>query len=194
MTIRDSVVAVSGNAVTVTVPHASVDDALSVTLLPPSDGGFQTVAVAQHSQQCLDNTDLSTADGNRQQQDFCEGGAQQQWNFRPVPGVAGTYTVVNQQSGKCLEVAGASADDGAAVQQRTCTDGATNQQFAPRRVTYSGNDVHDYQLVARHSGKCVDVSGVSTAARGAVIQWTCKPVTQNSPLNQTWRLWGRGPA
>ncbi|MET9000151.1 RICIN domain-containing protein [Amycolatopsis sp. NPDC004169] len=194
VTIRDSVVAVSGNAVTVTVPHASVDDALSVTLLPPSDGGFQTVAVAQHSQQCLDNTDLSTADGNRQQQDFCEGGAQQQWNFRPVPGVAGTYTVVNQQSGKCLEVAGASADDGAAVQQRTCTDGATNQQFAPRRVTYSGNDVHDYQLVARHSGKCVDVSGVSTAARGAVIQWTCKPVTQNSPLNQTWRLWGRGPA
>jgi len=66
--------------------------------------------------------------------------------------------------------------------------------FTPRRVTYGGNDAHDYQLVARHSGKCVDVSGVSTAARGAVIQWTCKPVTQNSPLNQTWRLWGRGPA
>ncbi|SED05168.1 Glycosyl hydrolases family 39 [Amycolatopsis tolypomycina] len=194
VTIRDSVVAVSGNAVTVNVPHAGLDDALSITLLPPSDGSFQTVAVAQHSQQCLDNTDLGTADGNRQQQDFCEGGAQQQWTFRPVAGVAGAYTVVNQQSGKCLEVAGASADDGAAVQQRTCTDGATNQQFSPRRVTYGGNDAHDYQLVARHSGKCVDVSGVSTAARGAVIQWTCKPVNQNSPLNQTWRLWGRGPA
>jgi hypothetical protein len=194
VTIQDSVATVSGNALTVNLPHTTVDDALSITLLPPSDSGFQTVAVAQHSQQCLDNTDLGTADGNRQQQDVCDGGAQQQWNFRPVAGAAGTYTVVNQQSGKCLEVAGASAADGTAVQQRTCTDGATNQQFSPRRVTYGGNDSHDYQLVARHSGKCVDVNGVSTAARAQVIQWTCKPVTQNSPLNQTWRLWGRGPA
>ncbi|MDQ7805482.1 RICIN domain-containing protein [Amycolatopsis sp. A133] len=194
VTIRDSVAAVSGNAVTVDLPHTTIDDALSITLLPPSDGGFQSVAVAQHSQLCLDNTDSGTADGNRQQQDFCEGDDRQLWTFRPVPGAAGAYTVVNQQSGKCLEVAGAAADDGAAVQQRTCTDGATNQQFTPRRVTYGGNDSHDYQLVARHSGKCVDVSGVSTAARAQVLQWTCRPVTQNSPLNQTWRLWGRGPA
>lgn len=75
-----------------------------------------------------------------------------------------------------------SATDGAAILQWTC-NGGTNQQFTLRKVTYSGNDSHDHQLVARHSGKRVDVSEVSTAARAAVHQRTCN--------NQTWRLWGR---
>ncbi len=190
VTVQDSVVSLSGNAATVNLPHGNADDTFTVTLLPPSDGGFPSVAVAQHSQQCLDNTNLSTADGNQQEQFPCEGGDQQLWNFRPVAGVAGTYTVVNQQSGKCLDVSGVSTSDGAAVQQWTC-NGGLNQQFTLRKVTYSGNDAHDYQLVARHSGKCVDVSGVSTAARALVHQWTCNPAGQGSPLNQTWRLWGR---
>jgi hypothetical protein len=190
VTVQNSVVTLSGNATTVNLPHTNVDESFTITLLPPSDGGFQSVAVAQHSQQCLDNTDLKTTDGNPQQQFSCEGGDQQLWNFRPVAGADGTFTVVNQQSGKCLEVNGASTADGAAVAQRTCADGAANQQFTLRKVTYGGNDAHDYQLVARHSGKCVDVNGVSTAVRAPVIQWTCKPVGQSSPLNQTWRLWG----
>ncbi len=190
VTVQNSVLTLSGNDVTVTVPHTNVDDTFTITLLPPSDGGFQSVAVAQHSQQCLDNTDLSTADGNRQQQFPCEGGDQQLWNFRPV---SGAFTLVNQQSGKCLEVAGASTADGAAVQQGSCSPGAANQQFTLRKVTYSGNDSHDYQLAARHSGKCVDVNQASTAVRAQLIQWTCRAVNQGSPLNQTWRLWGSGP-
>ena len=173
-----------------TLPHGNQNDTYTVTLLPPSDTGFTSVAVAQHSQQCLDNTGLGTADGNPQQQFPCEGGDQQLWNFRPVAGVADTYTVVNQQSGKCLDVSGASTADGAAVQQGTCQNGPS-QQFTLRRVTYGGNDSHDYQLVARHSNKCVDVNGVSTAAQARILQWTCKPVSQSSPLNQTWRIWGR---
>jgi len=91
----------------------------------------------------------------------------------------------------CLDVNGASTTDGASVQQWACLAGATNQQFTLRTVSYAGNEAHDYQLVARHSGKCVDVSGVSTAARAAVHQWTCNPAGQGSPLNQTGRLWGR---
>ena len=154
----------------------------------PTDRG--DVAVAQHSQLCLDNTNLGTGDGNRQQQFHCEGGDQQLWNFRPVAGVANTYTVVNQQSGKCLDVSAVSTADGAAVAQWTC-NGQQNQQFALRKVMYSGNDAHDYQLVARHSGKCVDVSTVSTAPGALIHQWTCNPVGQASPLNQTWRLLGR---
>ncbi|HZM79112.1 MAG TPA: RICIN domain-containing protein [Candidatus Limnocylindrales bacterium] len=190
ITIQNSVVTLSGNATTVNLPHSNADDTFTLTLLPPSDGSFQSVAVAQHSQQCLDNTNSSTADGNVQQQHNCEGGDQQLWNFRPVTGVANTYTVVSQQTGKCLDINGVSTADGAAVIQWTC-HGGTNQQFTLRKVTYGGNDSHDYQLVARHSGKCVDVSGVSTAAGARVHQWTCNPVGQGSPLNQTWRLWGR---
>ncbi|MBP2328211.1 hypothetical protein JOF56_008596 [Kibdelosporangium banguiense] len=191
VTIQNSVVSLSGNATTVNLPHSNADDTFTITLVPPSDAGFQSVAVAQHSQQCLDNTNSSTAEGNQQQQSPCEGGDQQLWNFRPVAGVADTYTVVNQQTGKCLDVNGSATTDGAAVQQRSCVAATLSQQFTPRKVTYSGNDPHDYQLVARHSGKCMDVNGVSTAAGAPVIQWSCKPVNQGNQLNQTWRLLGR---
>ncbi|MEV0214527.1 RICIN domain-containing protein [Micromonospora sp. NPDC050695] len=190
ITVSNSVVTLANNTATVTLPYANPTDTYTVTLLPPSDGSFQSVAVAQHSQQCLDNPGLSTVDGTVQQQYHCEGGDQQLWNFRPVAGVANTYTVVNQQSGKCLDVSGVSTADGAAVHQWTCLNGL-NQQFTLRRVTYSGNDSHDYQLVARHSGKCVDVSTISTAPRAPIHQWTCNAVGQGNPLNQTWRILGR---
>jgi hypothetical protein len=191
VTVTNSVVTLSGNATTVNLPHTNADETFTVTLLPPSDNSFQSVAVAQHSQQCLDDTNRGTADGVVQQQFFCAGGDQQLWNFRPVSGVADTYTAVNQLSGKCLDVSGVSTQNGAPIHQWTCIAGAQNQQFTLRKVTYSGNDSHDYQLVARHSGKCVDVSNVSTQPRAPVHQWTCNPVTQGNPLNQTWRLWGR---
>ena len=191
VTVQDRVVTLNGNATAVSIANNTITDAYTITVLPPADVTFSTVAVAQHSGQCLDNTDLRTTDGNQQQQYSCEGGNQQQWTFRPVTGVADTYTIVNQQSGKCLDVNAVSTADGAAVQQWTCLAGARNQQFTLRKVSYAGNDAHDYQLVARHSGKCVDVSGVSTAVRAAIHQWTCNPAGQGSPLNQTWRLLGR---
>ena len=190
ITIQNVVVNLANNGTTVNLPHTNADDTFTITLQPPSDSSFQTVAAAQHSQQCLDDTNLSSTDGTQQQQFFCEGGDQQLWNFRPVAGVANTYTVVNQLSGKCLDVNGASTADGAPIIQWTC-NGGLNQQFTTRKVTYSGNDPHDFQLVARHSGKCVDVSGISTAAHALIHQWTCNPAGQGSPLNQTWRLWGR---
>jgi len=40
-----------------------------------------------------------------------------------------------------------------------------------------------YELVARHSGKCLDVSGLSSDDGALVIQWTC-----NGGLNQRWTL------
>ncbi|MFI7129437.1 RICIN domain-containing protein [Nonomuraea sp. NPDC050153] len=64
---------------------------------------------------------------------------------------------------------------------------------APGRaaLTYAGNSPRDHQLIARHSGKCVDVSTISTAPRAPVHQWTCNPAGQAGPPNQTWRLRGR---
>ncbi|WP_158853536.1 RICIN domain-containing protein [Saccharothrix deserti] len=193
VTVLNTVVTLSAGGTTVNLPHSNVDDSFTITVLPPSgtgDGSFQSTAVAQHSQQCLTNPNRSTADGTQQRQSACGTGDEQRWNFSPVAGLADTYTVVNQQSGKCLDVNAASTADGAAVIQWTCNSG-TNQQFTLRKVTYAGNDPDDHQLVARHSGKCVDVNAVSTAQGAVVHQWTCNPVTQGTPLNQTWRLPGR---
>jgi hypothetical protein len=193
VTVMDTVVTLSANATTVNLPHSNVDEAFTITVLPPSDtggGAFQSTAVAQHSQLCLTNPNRSTADGTQQQQLACGTGDEQRWNFSPVAGFADTYKVVNQQSGKCLDVNGVSTADGAAVIQWACNSGV-NQQFTLRKVTYAGNGPDDYQLVARHSGKCVDVSTISTAPGAVIHQWTCNPTTQGTPLNQTWRLPGR---
>ncbi|WP_416968703.1 RICIN domain-containing protein [Streptomyces sp. 4F14] len=187
VTVSDQQLTVSGDSASVTVPWTDAADGYTVTLLPPSDTTISTVAVVQHSGQCLDDTNLSTGDGTQYQQYPCEGGYQQMLDFKPVAGRANTYTVVNRLSGKCLDVAGASTADGAAVQQYGCS-GGTNQMFTLRPV--SGKD---HQLVAVHSGKCVDVSEVSTASGAKVHQWTCDPASAlNNKRNQVWRLLGLG--
>jgi hypothetical protein len=148
---------------------------------------FEAALTAQHSQLCLDNTGWSSANGNVQAQYGCSNAAVQRYAFISVPGVANTYTVVNRHSGKCLDINGVSQADGAAVQQWTCT-GGTNQHFELRKATYAGASAQDYQLVARHSGKCVDVIGINTVAGEKIHQWSCYPTTQSTNLNQTWRL------
>ena len=189
ITIQDSVVALSDNATRVNLPHANARDAFTITLLPPSDRSFQSVAAAQHSQQCLDNTGASTTDGNQQQQFYCDGSDKQLWNFRPVASVPNTYTLANQQSGKCLDISGEPAD-GAPLTESTCTNGP-HQRFTLRKVTHTGNGPHDYQIVLRGTDLCVGVADSSTAPGAPVRLSTCNPASQSDPLNQTWRLWGR---
>ena len=49
-----------------------------------------------------------------------------------------------------------------------------------------------YELVAVHSGKCVDVSTISTAPGALVHQWTCDTgSTLTTKKNQIWRLSGK---
>ncbi|MFL6117190.1 MAG: RICIN domain-containing protein [Catenulispora sp.] len=189
-TISDANLAVSNNAASVTVPYTNAADGYTVTLLPPSNTTISTVAVSENSGQCLDDTDLSTANGTQYQQYYCEGGYQQMLDLKPVAGRANTYTVVNELSGKCLDVSGASTADGAAVIQYSC-NGAVNQMFTFNPVTALGNS-QDYQLVAVHSGKCVDVNQVSTSPGALIHQWTCDSAsTLSSKKNQIWRLLGK---
>ncbi|MCT9112580.1 RICIN domain-containing protein [Streptomyces mirabilis] len=189
-TIADTTLTVSGNSASVSLPWSNAKDGYTVTLLPPSNATVSTVAVSQNSGQCLDDTNLSTANGTQYQQYYCEGGYQQMFDFKPVSGKTNTYTVVDETSGKCLDVSGASTADGAAVIQYTC-NGATNQQFTLNPVTALGNS-HDYQLVAVHSGKCVDVSDVSTTAGAKIHQWTCDAASVlSTKKNQIWRLLGK---
>ncbi|WP_327319224.1 RICIN domain-containing protein [Streptomyces sp. NBC_01235] len=152
--------------------------------------GFSSTAVAQHSGLCLEDPAKSTTNGTQYRQNTCGSGQEQIFDFHPVTGTTDTYTVVNHSSGKCLDVSALSTLDGAAVQQWTCT-GATNQRFNLRAVTALGNS-HDYQLVAVHSGKCVDVSEVSTAVGALVHQWTCDSASAlTTKKNQIWRLTGK---
>ncbi|MET9697257.1 family 43 glycosylhydrolase [Streptomyces sp. NPDC006529] len=147
---------------------------------------FSSTVVAQHSGYCLDDPDQGTADGAQYRQYTCGAGEEQRFDFRPVTGVADTYSLVNRHSGKCLDVRGVSTADGAAVHQWTC-HGGTSQQFTLRQAA-----ANDYQLVAVHSGKCVDVSGISTAAGALVHQWTCDPASAlATKKNQVWRLSGK---
>ena len=64
-------------------------------------------------------------------------------------------------------MANASTADGAYVNQYHCTTG-TNKQW---RFQDLGGGY--YNLIARHSGKCLDVANVSTADGARLIQWSC---------------------
>ncbi|KUN57402.1 ricin-type beta-trefoil lectin domain protein [Streptomyces canus] len=152
--------------------------------------GFSSTAVAQHSSLCLEDPSQSSADGTQYQQNTCGSGQEQVFDFHPVSGATDTYTVVNHSSGKCLDISAYSKANGAAVQQWTC-HGGTNQRFKLNAVTALGNS-HDYQLVAVNSGKCVDVSDISTTAGALVHQWTCDATSAlTTKKNQIWRLLGK---
>ena len=74
------------------------------------------------------------------------------------------------------DVSSASPDDDAAIIQWQC-HGGENQQWRVEAVTGG------YQLVARTSGKCLDVRGESTNDGGSITQWSC-----HGGANQTWLL------
>ncbi|MFF7953304.1 RICIN domain-containing protein [Streptomyces griseorubiginosus] len=171
-------------------PHLDQVSFAPASLHIGASAGFSSTAVAQHSGLCLENPGQSTADGTQYRQNTCGSGQEQVFDFHPVAGTTDTYTVVNHYSGKCLDISQLSTANGAAVQQWTCLNGA-NQRFTLRPVTALGNS-HDYQLVAVHSGKCVDVSTISTAPGALVHQWTCDTgSTLTTKKNQIWRLAGK---
>jgi len=91
---------------------------------------------------------------------------------RPTP-------IIASHSNKCVDVYGASADNGAAVIQWSCHYG-DNQTW---RFEWQGNGM--YQIVAQHSGKCLDLN-LNSPGRGynngdRIIQWDC-----HGGQNQKW--------
>jgi hypothetical protein len=92
----------------------------------------------------------------------------------PSPAGAEDRGVVfkNVAAGLVFDVIGAHLDNG---QRLTIypRNGNTNQIF----------DLQDGKIVARHSGKCLDVLGFSLQDGGAVGQWDC-----HGQANQRWRI------
>jgi hypothetical protein len=123
-----------------------------------------------HSNMCLDVPFSSPDNGVALIQWTCNGQPNQAFTFVSLNN--GYYKILpNHVSGKCLDVAGANPSDGTKVQQYTCL-GVLNQQFALRYVA-SYNGIPYYNLVARHSNKCVTIARASLDEGTRVEQWTC---------------------
>lgn len=143
------------------------------------DGRYRVVDA--ESKRVLDTVGSSTADGVKMNLWDYGGSPEQEWAVNPT-GTAGVYTLVIRQSGKCLNVP--SNTTGVQLTQAAC-NGSANQQFRllKRDQTFPGRAF--YRIVARHSGKVVDVNGASTADGATIHQWTW-----TGGNNQRWFAWG----
>jgi hypothetical protein len=61
--------------------------------------------------------------------------------------------------------------------------GGVADAFVTKIGLETSDTASEYEIVSRHSGKCLDVSYASTDARASVIQWIC-----HGGANQQWRL------
>ncbi|MCX2947860.1 RICIN domain-containing protein [Lentzea sp. NEAU-D7] len=120
------------------------------------------------SGKCVES--LGTANGAQLRQQGCSG---QTWTFTPT---SDGYFTVGQ--GQVWDVSNVSVADNAAVHMWQSFN-ANNQQWRPEQV---GTDT--YRFVNRHSAKCLDVPGASTADV-QLVQYTC-----NGTNAQLFRLAG----
>jgi len=131
------------------------------------DNGYYKL-VAKHSGKCLDVRGISQGNGAVVQQYTWNGGDNQQWFIQRLDN--GYYKLVAKHSGKCLDVSGISKDNGAAIIQYDWW-GGDNQQWDIVPVADGITSGSYYKLIAKHSGKCLDVSGISKDNGAAIIQW-----------------------
>jgi hypothetical protein len=169
VTVRDSVATLSGNATTVTVSHANIDDTSTITLLPPtgSTGTGQQIVGGQ-SGRCVDVPNSSTVNGTQVQLFDCNGQPNQSWTH--------TSALQFQVFGsKCLDASGQGRTNGTPVIIWDC-NGQANQQW---NVNSNGT------ITGVQSGLCLDANGAATANGTKIILWAC-----NGQTNQQWSLRG----
>ncbi len=167
VTVRDSVVTLSGNATTVNVSHANINDTATVTLLPPSgNNGQGQQIVGNQSSRCTDVPSSSTTNGTQVQLWDCGSGTNQRF----------TYTASKQLTvygTKCLDVSGRGTANGTPVIIWDC-NGQTNQQW---------NVNADGSITSVQSGLCLDASAFGTANGTKIQVWQCL-----NGANQKWTL------
>jgi len=122
------------------------------------------ITAGDDSAKCVDDNDLSSADGTKIQMWDCNGGANQQWTVESN----GTLQVY----GKCMDITGANYGNGTNIELWTCNGGA-NQQW----------QASNGELVNPASGKCLDDPNFNTANGTQLDLWTC-----NGGSNQQWHL------
>jgi glucose/arabinose dehydrogenase/PKD repeat protein len=151
-----------------------VDDAPPPAIEP----GVYTIT-AQHSGKNVTTQNASTADDAKLVQMGATTDPIQRWEVVPAPG---GYQLKNVGSGKCADIPGGTTTAGTQLVQWAChaptSADAPNQYFV---LVPSGDGI--YQMRSLKTGLCVDISGVSQADGGMVIQWNCTAAT-----NQTFRF------
>ncbi|GAA4187642.1 ricin-type beta-trefoil lectin domain protein [Streptosporangium oxazolinicum] len=152
----------------------------SATGTAPIDPATWYQVVNANSGKCVDGRDLGTGNGTALQQWTCNSPAADNQDFRFQPAGDGFYRVVYRRAPALawdVTGGGGATGDGAKVNLWTY-GGGTNQQWKPTPRADGG-----FTFTARHSGKCLDVTDMSTGNGALLQQWSC----HNSPA-QTFRL------
>jgi hypothetical protein len=144
-----------------------------------------------HSNKCMDVSGISQENAAQIWQWDCHGGLNQLWKLIQV---GDAWQLVSKNSNKCLEVAGGpgSTGDTAQLQQYDCLgSSATNQLWTLNATALFPTSGNYYQIIAKHSNKCADVSGISQNNGAGIWQINCLGVQQT---NQLWRFTQVGDA
>jgi hypothetical protein len=150
------------------------------------EGGFLVKdgyrIVSKNSGKCLDVYYVSKENGASVKQQYCADPTifqNQVFTLQPLGN--GYLRIVPRHSGGCLEIAVASQYNGALLQQWGC-NGSSQQSWQTSFVENAGGAEY-IKLIPKHSGKCLDVLGGSTADGASVGQWDC-----NTTAQQKWTL------
>lgn len=121
------------------------------------------------SSKYLDVSGASTANGANINIWASSGNNNQRFTFNPTGD--GYFRITPVHSGKAIDISSGSTSDGADAIQWTYA-GSTNQQWQLAPVEELPVEEGTYTIVARHSGKALEVSGGGTTAGTAVVQST----------------------
>jgi hypothetical protein len=125
---------------------------------------------------CLEIDNARYTSGSAATVEWCDQrGLQMEWSAVPVTGT-GYVQLKVAHTGMCLDVSGGQYTEGAQVVQAYCQAGRQSQEWKFVWKSWA-NGMAYYEVVARHSGKCLDKSGWN------VVQWNCH--------GGDWQQWSR---
>lgn len=168
-----------------TATTTTTADTTTTTLTDPFNLAAATLAV-QHSGFCMTVSD-AVVGSNARQYECVTADVSQRWEIKP----SGTdYTIRNLQSNLCLRVddAALNADPNVLsyALQGTC-DGSSNTLWNFQQSPTAG----EVNIIAKHSGMCLDVTASDATPGKEIIQYTCNSVA-NQP-NQRWKITAVAP-
>ena len=147
------------------------------TFTPISSGSSTYYIHPMTPDYCLDVSGASTASGAAIDQWPCNYATNQQFTLTEVS--TNVYEVKAVNSGLCVTPSGNSTANGANLVQVACTTAAAGTWLI-EQGEFPGSE---HQLVIGNDSLCLDVYEASTAAGGAIDQWSC-----NGQTNQQFQF------